>query len=129
MSDKSQGYPKEARVLKASDFKQTLDSGLKFVSRDFVAFAFPKVEAGETQFGIIVSKKLGNAVIRNRIKRRIREAFRRLATEDKPPQCRIVVIARQPTKDATQLKIATSLAYSFGHLKRRLQEQAWLKTC
>lgn len=48
----------------------------------------------EVRFGLTVTKKLGNAVVRNRIKRRLREAFRQAAAEATPGHD-YVLIARK----------------------------------
>ena len=59
--------------------------------------------------GISVSKKLGNAVTRNRIKRAIRENFK-VHKEDIIAKD-IVVIARHPSRDMTTLEIQGSLEH------------------
>ncbi|MCW1402332.1 ribonuclease P protein component [Novosphingobium sp. MW5] len=49
--------------------------GLRIARPGFVLLARPN-EAGEMRFGITVTKKIGNAVVRNRMKRRFRELLR-----------------------------------------------------
>lgn len=51
------------------------------------------------RFGFTVSKKVGNAVERNRIKRRLKEALRLIPVELAPPQSDIVIVARRPSID------------------------------
>ncbi|MFG6173808.1 ribonuclease P protein component, partial [Staphylococcus aureus] len=66
-------------------------------------------EIDHFRLGISVSKKLGNAVLRNKIKRAIRENFKvhksHILAKD------IIVIARQPAKDMTTLQIQNSLEH------------------
>jgi len=58
---------------------------------------------GRRRLGIIASKKVGNAVIRNRAKRKIREAFRRIKDRIDPGMD-IVVISG---KDLVSLSVCT----------------------
>ena len=63
---------KRFRVKKEKDFNAIFKEGKSFANRKFVIY---RLENNEQHFrvGLSVSKKLGNAVMRNRIKRRIRD--------------------------------------------------------
>jgi ribonuclease P protein component len=61
-----------------------------------VAYAFP-TDDGATRLGIAVSRKVGGAVVRNRLKRQLREAF--AALPDPPSGIDVVLVAR-PGLDA-----------------------------
>ena len=61
------------------------------------------------RFGFVVGKRLGDAVVRNRIKRRLREAARHLAPALLSGYD-IVVIARGPIADRTSTELGTALA-------------------
>ncbi len=74
MSD--QTFPKSARLLKSLEFKRVYDGSLFAADDTLVIKAVPN-ESGQLRLGLSVSRKVGNAVVRNRWKRRIREAFRR----------------------------------------------------
>lgn len=73
------GFPKSARLLRPSEFRRvqlegrTVDLGA-FVVR--VAERPVSAEPLEARLGLAVSRRAGNAVARNRIKRRTREWFR-----------------------------------------------------
>ncbi|MBU1212810.1 MAG: ribonuclease P protein component [Alphaproteobacteria bacterium] len=51
---------------------------------------------GGARFGFTVTKKIGNAVVRNRIRRRLREALCSVVRDHARPGCDYVLIARQP---------------------------------
>lgn len=115
-------FPKHERLLKTLEFKQTLNHGLKFVCREFVVLAIAKTDASTTQVGMIVSKKLGNAVARNRIKRKMREAYRTLPDQKKLDQCNIVLIARHGAANRELLAYSQSLVFCFAKLKKILAQ-------
>ena len=84
-------FGKAARVLRRREFLAVQQRGQRLVAGKLVVLALP---AGKDRprIGITVPGKVANAVIRNRIKRWVREAFRSVA-DDLPP-VDLVVIAR-----------------------------------
>jgi len=67
------------------------------------------------RFAISTGKRLGNAVIRNRTRRRIREALRRL--EQRPgPSFDVLVVARPASAEATYQQISESLRRIIGQI-------------
>ena len=68
-------FPKENRLRKRSEFVALSNRGKKVHTGAFLAI-FETSERGKKRIGITVSKKVGNAVTRNRIKRVTRECFR-----------------------------------------------------
>ena len=66
---------KRQRIKKNEEFQQVFKSGKSFANRQFVVYCYRKEEQVTFRIGLSVSKKVGNAVARNRIKRYIRQAF------------------------------------------------------
>jgi ribonuclease P protein component len=86
--------------LDRADFVNLNRSGKRYHTRHFVVIG-KQNGLSITRLGVTVSKKAGNAVKRNRIKRLIREFFR-LNTSQIPQGCDIVVAAK---KDASYLDL------------------------
>jgi ribonuclease P protein component len=63
---------------------------------------------GRTRFGLSTSRRVGNAVVRNRVRRRLREALRRLAPRV-APGWDILVICRPESAAAAQTQLAAAL--------------------
>ena len=83
------GLPRSHRLTRREDFQRLYENGRKYVHRLAVFYVLPS----ETKrVGLTVSKRVGNAVQRNRVKRRLREALRRRLPE--LPQVEMVVVAR-----------------------------------
>ena len=69
------GFPRRARICRHGDFRRVLRQGQRAGDLRLVIWALPN-DLEFTRLGLIVGRKHGNAVRRNRIKRVLREAFR-----------------------------------------------------
>ncbi|MFK7766578.1 MAG: ribonuclease P protein component [Mariniblastus sp.] len=76
----NQTFPKFARLLRQADF-DSVYQGSVFAADDVLVILARRNKLGVTRLGLSVSKKVGNAVVRNLWKRRIREAFRKQRLE------------------------------------------------
>jgi ribonuclease P protein component len=65
---------KRQRLNKRNDFQALYHHGIKVSLRGMVLYGYPNT-IGVQRFGIVISKKMGNAVVRNRFKRRMRVLF------------------------------------------------------
>lgn len=101
-------------VRNSRQFRQIYEQGQKFHTSLFSVF-IQKTEGNERRIGITVTRKVGNAVIRNRCKRRIREALR-ILFEDSANPCGfdLVVNAKSNLIEADFGQITESLAKVIG---------------
>ncbi len=101
---------KAYRVKKNTEFQEVFKKGRSFANRQFVVYSLKK--PGQTHFriGISVSKKVGNAVTRNRIKRCIRQAFHELENVLEH-EYDYIIIARKPTAEMGFFEIKNSLIH------------------
>ena len=68
-------YPKEARVRRRPEFNACYERGRRLHSPHFLLFWLPGAD-DRARTGMAVSRKVGDAVTRNRLKRLLREFFR-----------------------------------------------------
>ena len=80
------------RIKKNNDFKKLFTRGKKFFSPALIILYMP---SEKLSMGLCVSKKHGKSVQRNRIKRLLREAFRRCAAECGGAKAAVLLIPKQ----------------------------------
>ena len=95
-------FSRSERILKSENYTSVRLSGTSSYTKHFRVLYKPN-DLGITRLGITVSKRIGNAVKRNRIKRVLRELFR-LNKSRFPEGYDIVIVAR---KDASHLSYQT----------------------
>lgn len=105
-------FPKSARLLKREEFLR-VQAGKRLQEKHFVALSAVGT-ANQSRLGIGVSRKTGNAVLRNRLKRVVREAMRRRLAA--LPTLDLVVIPRPALAAASREDVAAA----FDSLVRRL---------
>ena len=76
----SERFPRSRRIVRSADYRTLYETGKRVHSERFVLF-YRENEIGHARIGITVSRKIGCASIRNRIKRLFREIFRRSLKE------------------------------------------------
>ena len=103
---KAFGFGRENRLHKSRDFRRIQREGFRVAAGRFVIYGLQskarsahrqdsETEEPAVRLGLAVSRRVGNAVVRNRIKRRIRECFRTILRPMMADGTDIVVIARE----------------------------------
>ncbi|MFB3828042.1 MAG: ribonuclease P protein component [Bryobacteraceae bacterium] len=85
--------------MRSSDFRRVYDHGQKYACPYFAAFCLRDAAQECPRIGFTAPRALGKAVVRNRIKRRVREAVR-LRLDQLSPQWSIVINPRRKAWDA-----------------------------
>jgi ribonuclease P protein component len=75
-------YPKSARLRNREEFQRVMNGGRKKRIENFCTLFFLPNSLGTKRLGIIASRKVGNAVVRNLAKRKLRDVFRRLRNRE-----------------------------------------------
>jgi len=86
------GYPKSARLRKRREYLSAQEEGRRRHVDGFVVIVARR-PGGPCRLGVTVSRRVGNAVVRNRLKRLVREAFRECRWT-LGPERDVVVIAK-----------------------------------
>ncbi|MGB8296625.1 MAG: ribonuclease P protein component [Polyangia bacterium] len=100
------------RLRARSCFLAAQRLGRRIPGRNLVLYALSRSEPGRQErarLGITVSKKVGNAVVRNRVKRWLRESYRRMAG-CAPGGADLVIIARPAAAHSTYQRTAQELS-------------------
>ena len=97
--------PKRGRLSRSAEFERVYRQGRSVGNRFLVVYSFPRSSAGEAadgpRLGVSVSRKVGGAVERNRVKRLLREAFGAVA-ERVPADHDVVVVARPELRELSE---------------------------
>ena len=93
-----QRFPRSQRLLARREFLRATARGRKVHTQHLIALWMPSRE-GERRVGLTVSTKVGNAVVRNQVKRWLREIYRR-ERERLPARVDLVLIAKTGAGEA-----------------------------
>lgn len=106
------GMKKEFRIKKNKEFQAVFQKRKSTANRQFVIYVLQKEDQPFFRIGLSVSKKIGNAVTRNRVKRLIRQVF--LEEKDHVKSgMDFVIIARKPSAEMDYAEVKKSLLHVF----------------
>ncbi len=94
---------KRRRLSRSGEFDRVYRDGSSHATRYLVLYTFPRKDEDrdDVRLGVSVSRKVGGAVDRNKVKRALREAFWELS-DRLPPRHDFVIVARADIKDLVE---------------------------
>lgn len=117
MNENSQRFDQSLRLRKSPEFQRVYSRKISVADATLIVYALPN-EQGVSRLGLAVSRRIGNAVVRNRWKRLIREAFRRLRAE-MPRDLDLIVLPKR----GAEVPDFTALNRSLKTLLKRLEKK------
>ena len=110
-------FTSDQRLRRSVQFKRVLQEGRKIHTRNLLVFAVTG-SSEEPRLGITVTRKVGNAVFRNRAKRVTRAAFRSTRA-GLPPGTDVVIIVKRDTAWPSLERYEKDMAHAFRIYTRR----------
>lgn len=110
-----QAFPRHERLTRKRDFEAAFRTGRRSVGPTFICYVVRRESQGR-KFGFAVSRKVGTAVVRNRVKRYLREFYRthRARIDD---DTHIVVVARPAAAEAGYEHVVRAMRRLLGEVE------------
>jgi ribonuclease P protein component len=109
------------RLSRSADFDRVFRHGRSHAGRELVLYVFPRGESEQPRLGLSVSRKVGGAVQRNRVKRLLREAFD-LEGGRLPAGTDAVVVARHEANALAEREGLAGIRRALGQLVERVAD-------
>jgi len=106
---------RDERLRRRIEYRQCYEKGRRQHGRFIVLHILPNRHGGP-RLGITLTRKVGGAVVRHRIRRRIREIFRRWELRRSLPAIDIVVHAKRPAREASFTELREELTRLLSRL-------------
>jgi ribonuclease P protein component len=112
-------------LSRSAEFERVYRQGRSTANRYLVLYTFPNSSTRRARLGLSVSRKVGGAVERNRVKRLLREAFAQTEHQLGPEQD-IVVVARPEIRELAERDGLDGVGAALGELidRARLRDRA-----
>ena len=119
-------FPKSAHLLKHADFQRVYQNGKRHFSGNMTVFFLARESQAEVRgprVGFTVGRVLGNAVVRNRIRRRTREAVRLHWAPLAPLAVDIVINPKRTVLQVEHTELRKEIETAFAVIQQRLSRK------
>ncbi|MBN2799673.1 MAG: ribonuclease P protein component [Deltaproteobacteria bacterium] len=113
-------FSRSLRLRKSADFRRVQQGGRRVVTGELVVVYQPRPDAGP-RFGLAVSRKVGNAVVRNRVKRWLRESIR--VERGALSEVDVVFIARKGAAVSGLAELRLQVRGALDRIRRALRQK------
>jgi ribonuclease P protein component len=113
--------PGRVRLSRSADFDRVFRHGRSHAGRELVLYVFPRGESERPRLGLSVSRKVGGAVQRNKVKRLLREAFD-LEGGRLPAGTDVVVVARHEANALAEREGLAGIRRALSQLVERVAD-------
>lgn len=110
--------PALARIARDGTYQAIRARGRKAITYTHLILYVPVPESGVVEVGYVTSKKVGNAVVRNRVRRRLREAVRRVMPEAVTGGGQYLIIGRKAAETAPFETLLADMKKGLRYLHR-----------
>ena len=114
-------FPSASRVRKRVEFLSIQERGQRVSTPRFVLILSASVAPGSPRLGVTASRKVGNAVVRARAKRLIREAFRATRSSLWPTGIDVVVIVKRSPGGSKLESVVLEWEAARAQIERRVR--------
>lgn len=121
--DRGARFPRTMRLLRHSEVQLVYKRGKRHFALHMTLFYLPRAEGDAARFGFSVTKHLGGAVERNRIKRRLREAVRLHARQlDAPVD--VMINPRKSALNADFMQLEREVEVALGIIGKQCKSRS-----
>jgi ribonuclease P protein component len=121
---KPEGFPRNERLRARQEFSRTLQQGARVEGDLVLAYWISddgRSDGAAPRVGIAAGKRLGGAAVRNRLKRRLREAYRKRKSEFSWKNISIVLVARSRSLRSTSKEIEADVADLLARIEKAVR--------
>lgn len=119
-------FPRTARLLRHADFERVYKQGRRHFSTSMTVFYCPRIDKAEgSRVGFTVGRALGGAVVRNRMKRRLRETVRLAGPFSCGPRvgADVVINPKKSLLKADFAEVVNEVRRAFAVIEQKLSEK------